>query len=321
MPSSSEIREQVARESERRSRLAVPAFAGGVLYLLSAIIIASTLNSAPNVGLFQGLEPALRGEANPRVSPRADEVKFISHHAFGLVAGSALAAVAIGALTLVLLLLADATRFRRPGMWAAARPLVLFGGIAVALVSLSHQVISAVQTHNFAVGHDFSNHAVDQALTKGTLNLLTDYLALLAGLALAAGVVTVAMNAQRVGLIPRWMGIVGIFTGLLIFLPIGGAELQIVPAFWLVMMGVLYLGRWSKGDPPAWAAGEARPWPTQAELRAARESGGSPQPRSQGAKPAPSSQGQEVAPAPAQPAAAGSSRASRKRRRKRRARG
>jgi hypothetical protein len=318
VPSSSEIREQVARESERRNRLAVPAFAGGVLYLLSAIIIASTLNSAPTVGLLQGLEPALRGEASPHESPRATEVKFISHHAFGLIAGSLLAAVAIGALTLVLLLLADATRFRRPGMWAAARPLVLYGGIAVAVVSVAHQVTSAILTHKFAVGHDFSNHAVDQALTKASVTLLTDYLALFAGLALAAGVIVVTMNAQRVGLLPRWMGVVGIFTGLLIFLPIGGAELQIVPAFWLVMMGVLYLGRWSKGDPPAWAAGEARPWPSQAELRAARQSGDAPQARSERGSPSSSRQGQDVAPAPAQPAPGGSSR---KRRRKRRARG
>jgi hypothetical protein len=204
-------------------------------------------------------------------------------------------------------------------MWAAARPLVLYGGIAVAVISVSHQVISAIQTHNFAVGHDLSNHAVDQALTKGTPNLVTDYLALLAGLALAAGVVTATMNAQRVGLIPRWMGIVGIFTGLLIFLPIGGAELQIVPAFWLVMMGVLYMGRWSKGDPPAWAAGEARPWPTQAELRAARESGEVPQAGSQRGKPT-ASEGRDVAPAPA-PAQPASGSPSRKRRRKRRARG
>ncbi len=79
------------------------------------------------------------------------------------------------------------------------------------------------------------------------------------------------MAAQRVGLLPRWMGILGIFTGLLIFLPIGGAELQVIPAFWMVMMGILFVGRWPSGDPPAWAAGEARPWPTAAEQRAARQ--------------------------------------------------
>ena len=43
----------------------------------------------------------------------------------------------------------------------------------------------------------------------------------------------VLVNAMRVGLLTRWMGVLGIFSGMLIFLPIGGAELQIVPAFWL----------------------------------------------------------------------------------------
>jgi hypothetical protein len=316
VPSASEIRAQTAQELERRKRLAVPAFAGGVLYLLSAIVIASTLNSAPTVGLFQGLKPALRGEPNPAPSPRTDEVKYISHHAFGLVAGSTLAAIAIGALTLVLLLLVDAVAFRRPGLWRGARPLVLYGGIAFAVVSLGHQIVGAIETHKFAVGHDFSNHAVDQALTKGALNTIVVYLALISALALAGGTIIVSMNAQRVGLIPRWMGILGILTGVLIFLPIGGAQLQIVPAFWLVMMGVLFSGRWSKGDPPAWAAGEARPWPSAAQARAEREAGGQTGSRGNGGGPAP--RGDDVAPAPNQPAQPSSSR---KRRRKRKARG
>ncbi|MGA2321400.1 MAG: hypothetical protein ABSG95_11770 [Solirubrobacteraceae bacterium] len=316
MPSQGEISAQLARESERRSRLSVPAFAGGVLYLLSGIIIATTLNGAPTVGLLEGLAPALSGVAKPPVSPRAEEVRFISHHAFALIAGSALAAIAIGALTLVLLLLLGATRFRRPQTWSAARPLVLFGGIAVAVVSVGHQVVSSIETHNFITGHDFSSHAVDQALTKGTANVITDYVDLLAGLALAAGMIAVVLNALRVGLLPRWMGILGIFGGVLIFLPIGGAELEIVPAFWLVMMGILYVGRWPNGEPPAWAAGEARPWPSQAERRAAL--GGERDARAGRGSPALSAAGAEVTPAPA-PASA--SRSSRKRRRKRGTRG
>jgi hypothetical protein len=309
MPSTSEISEQLTRESDRRSRLAVPAFAGGVLYLLGAIIATSTLNGAPTVGLLQGLAPALSGVADPPVSPRAEEVKFISHHAFALIAGSTLAALSIGALTLILLLLLDATRFRRPETWSAARPLVLFGGIALALLSVGHQVVSSIETHSFAVGHDFSSRAVDNALTKGAANVLTDYVDLLAGVALMAGMIGVMVNALRVGLLPRWMGILGIFAGVLIFLPIGGATLEVVPAFWMVMMGILYVGRWPNGEPPAWAAGEARPWPSQAELRAAKQAGKG--------QPALSMAGVDVAPAPAQPASGGRSR---KRRRKRGAR-
>jgi hypothetical protein len=303
MPSATEIRQQVERETERRSRLGVPAFAGGFLYLLSAIVISGTLNGAPTVGLVEALTPALSGVATPSVSPRTDEVKFISHHAFSLVAGSVLAAVSVGILTLVLLVLLDATRFRRPTTWSAARPLVIFGGVAVASVSIAHQAISAIETHNFAVGHNFSNHAVNQAITESTPNVVVEYIDLVAGLALAAGLVAVMINALRVGLVPRWMGILGMFTALLIFLPIGGAELQVVPALWIVMMGMLYIGRWPNGDPPAWAAGEARPWPSQAEMRAAKRGEGGTGSTGAG----------DVVPAPAQPAAFPSSRKRRKR--------
>jgi hypothetical protein len=336
MPSPNEISAQLARESAWRARMGVPAFAGGMLYFLSAIIVNSALSSAPTVGLVQGLEPALSGVANPPVSPRAVEVKYISHHALALIAGSAIKSLALVALTLVLLLLLDATRFRRPQTWAAARPLVLLGGIGLAVVNIAHQVIGAIQAHNFAVGHDFSSHAVERALTQGVVNVGSQYLDLLAALLLTAGMIAVAVNAIRVGLLTRWMGVIGIFSGILIFLPIGGATLEIVPAFWMLGMGILYMGRWPNGDPPAWSSGEARPWPTPAERRG--DSGAEDPQRSTGARAgkgrpalapgsdvalapgsdvalAPGSDvalapGSDVAPAPAQPASspAGSSR-------------
>jgi hypothetical protein len=309
VPSASEISEQVAGESERRARLAVPAFAGGFLYLLSGIITTSTLNGAPTVGLLQGLEPALSGVADPLRSPRTAEVKYISHHAFNLIAGSVLASIAIGALILILLLLVDATRFRRPESWKAARMLVLVGGVSLAVVSVAHQIVSAIETHKFAVGHDFSNHAVDVALTKATPNVIISYIDLLAGLSFAVGIVTTAVNALRVGLLPRWMGILGILTGVLIFLPIGGATLEIVPAFWMVMMGILYVGKWPNQEPPAWLDGKARPWPSRAQLRDAA--------RSAKGQPALSTGASDVTPAPTQPPVL----SSRKRRRKRGASG
>ena len=270
MPSAGEIRQQVAGETERRNRLSVPSFAGGFLYLLGAIIIASTLNGAPTVGLFQGLAPAISGVANPTVSPRAVEVKFISHHAFPLISGSVIAAISVLALTLILLVMLDATVFRRPVTWPYARTLLIVGGIAVAVASLAHQVVGAIETHKFATGHDLSNHAVEQALTKASPTLIVAYVSLLAGLAFAVGMIITMINALRVGLLPRWMSFLGMFTALLILFPLGGAELQVVPAFWMVMMGILYNGKWPGGDPPAWQSGEARPWPSRAQMQAAR---------------------------------------------------
>jgi hypothetical protein len=310
MPSAGEIRKQVARESEWRGRLAVSAFGGGFLYLLSAIIITETLNAAPTVGLLQGLAPALSGEANPAVSPSAQEVKYISHHAFPLIAGGTLAAIAFVVLTAILVVLLDATRFRRPEMWVAVRPLVIGGGAAVAILSVGREVVSTIEAHNFAVGHDHTIHAAEEALKLGTANSIADYLGLLATLALAVGMIALMVNALRVGLLARWMAMLGMVVAFLIFVPIGGSELEIVQAFWMVMMGVLFAGKWPNGEPPAWKAGEAVPWPSRVDVQASARGAGSAQPALAGAGAA------DAGPAPAPtPAASGGS--SRKRRRKR----
>lgn len=309
MPSSSETKAQLERESSRRQKLAAPTLAGGLLYLISGIIIAATVNGAPNVGLLQGLAPALRGEANPSESPRAPVVRFFSHHALALICGSALAAISIIALLGVLLVLLDATRFRRPQTWPAAQPLVVVGGAGLAIASIANQVVNAIRTHQFATGHDFTNHAVSEALKGGAAYQIFGYVGLITGLAMAAGMFAVTLNAMRVGLLPRWMGILGMFTGVIILVPGAGLVLELVPAFWMVSAGILLAGRWPRGDPPAWGAGEARPWPSQAELREARmqregkaDGAGARRPSAD-----------DVAPEPATPASRGSAR---KRRRK-----
>ncbi|MGA2452966.1 MAG: hypothetical protein ABSG93_05550 [Solirubrobacteraceae bacterium] len=314
MPTSGEIREQVAREQDRRSRLAVPAFAGGFLYLLSAIIVFKTLNGGPTVGLIQGLEPAFSGVADPVRSPATNELKYLSHNGFALISGSVIAALAIGALVLVLLLLCEAVAFRRPHSWKLAHPLVLYGGIAFAILSVVRQITSAIVAHNFAVGHDFSLHAFEQATTSNTANVIIGALGPLAGVAFAAGMIGVLVNTVRVGLLPLWMSVLGSFSALLLFFPIGGADLQIVPALWLATTGVLFFGKWPKGEPPAWAAGEARPWPTQAQMRAERAGGG----RAAASRGGAGGGAAVAAPAPMLPAGGGTSR---KRRRKRGGRG
>jgi hypothetical protein len=280
--------------------------AGGVLYLVGSIILVSVSSGAPSVGVLQGLGPALRGEANPTESPRAPEVRYIGHHGAALVAGGLCTGLAIAAVTLVLLLLFDAARFRRPETWRYAGSLALIGGAFVAIVSVAHELILAITTHNFTSGHDFTNHAVDQALNKSTASEVVLSLGLVAWVAFAVGMVATLLAALRVGLMPRWLAFLGMFS-VLIFGPLGSSALQILPAFWLVMTGVLLLGRWPSGDPPAWEAGEARPWPTAAEQRAARQRAAKP------AAAGASAPGNGSSGAPAVPARAGTPR---KRRRK-----
>jgi hypothetical protein len=74
---------------------------------------------------------------------------------------------------------------------------------------------------------------------------------------------------MRVGLLSRFMGILGVIVGATFVLPLD--QQGIIRVFWLGALAALVLGRWPSGLPAAWTAGEAVPWPTQQELRERRE--------------------------------------------------
>jgi hypothetical protein len=305
MPSRGDVGELIAFESERRARLSIPAAAGGVLFLLSAIIANAVITGLPTVGLIEGLEPALRGVANP-LNPRAQEVRYLSHQALGLIAGSVLQAIAIGALVLVLLFLHTCAAARGAETPRAARTLVIVGGAGLALFGIAAQVLRAIRAHEFALGHDFSESAVEHALTKGAAWALIDYAGLLTPLLLVVGMVMVLLGSTRAGLTTRWLRSLGIGAAV-ITLPFFAAifYLQLVPAAWLVSVAFMFSGRLPGGDPPAWAAGEARPWPTPQEMRAAKlDAKGK-----KGSQP----KGADLAPDPAPRAQNGASRKRRKR--------
>ncbi|MDE3069575.1 MAG: hypothetical protein KGJ43_02475 [Acidobacteriota bacterium] len=275
MAKNRETRERVEDERALRARLAVPVTAGGVLYLLGAITLYQSLLHLPTVGILQGLAPALAGKAGSAVSPQAPEVRFLSHHAFGLIAGSALQAGALVALLMLLVFLSDATQARSGEASRTPRTLVLIGGGASAIVVVAGQVVRAINTHSFVTGHDLSQHAVERAVTTGAANALAGYLGLLAPVVLVVGMVMVLLRATRVGLIPRWLRAFGIVAAILM-LPLFAQAftLQIIPAAWMVATGFMLMGRLPGGHPPAWESGESIPWPAPAGRRQAAGSNG-----------------------------------------------
>ena len=305
MSSEQSLQQHVEAETARRGRLAVPAVAAGVLYLLSAIILNAVLGAAPTVGPVQGLTPALEGQANPPVSPRAAEVIYESHHALDLIAGSVLTAISLALLTVCLSFLLGAVVHRRPETSALARPLVLAGGSVIALLSLVNEIVLSIRRHQFVGAADHSIHAVN-AITHNTLYDVMAVLTPLAGLALVAGMIMTMLGSVRVGLLPRWMGMVGGVAAVLLLLPTPTFDL--IPAFWLVALGILLMGRWPKGDPPAWAAGEARPWPSQTQMRSEQQAAREAKDKGSRKQIAPEAANADVAPAPSPPRGSGSRR-------------
>ena len=75
---------------------------------------------------------------------------------------------------------------------------------------------------------------------------------------------------MRVGLLTRFMGVLGIIVGVLFIIPQLEGQIPFVKIVWLLGLSLLFLQRWPKAMPPAWVTGEAQPWPTQQEIREAR---------------------------------------------------
>jgi hypothetical protein len=114
---------------------------------------------------------------------------------------------------------------------------------------------------------DAANDYAKAQLTGGSLQLVGG-LGLAAGLAMGLVLVLIGINAMRSGVLSRFMGIIGIIVGVLLVLPIFGS-VPFVQVFWLGALGVLFLDRWPQGGRgPAWASGEAIPWPTAADRQA-----------------------------------------------------
>jgi hypothetical protein len=64
-----------------------------------------------------------------------------------------------------------------------------------------------------------------------------------------------SFEAMRVGLVTRFLGVFGLGAGIVtaVGLPIGSSLFLA----WIGSLGVLALGYWPGGRPPAWAAGRA----------------------------------------------------------------
>ena len=286
------VEEQLRRESAGRTLAVAGAAAAAVLQLAGAIWRTAAFHNSPS------------GK-----NKDAAQLLFVHHHAGALVGSSVVAGVGAVAMVLALRYLYDATKFRRPEL----PPVAKYCAIGGPLLFLAGQVASSILIAGKA--SDFShlahaaqtNHAAKHIVDTGGLKIAAGG-ALAGQLALGFAFVLISLNAMRVGLLSRFMGVLGIIVGILFVVPIG-SPVPVVQAFWLVALAVLFAGRWPSGEPPAWSSGRAEPWPSPQQMRErARDGAG-------GASAAPPDPAAEP-----EPVTAGGGRAGGNRRRKRKKR-
>jgi hypothetical protein len=140
-------------------------------------------------------------------------------------------------------------------------------GVAVLMTSIGRlSTISSFLDTKRTVGDAYDTSRDGVVLYAGLLSFLGTVM-------VAVGVVLVALNAMRAGLLTRMLGYIGIASGaMMVFF-----ALPIVQVFWLGSVAFVLLGRWPGGDLPAWKTGDAVPWPTP-ERPPPRQRRGAPAP-------------------------------------------
>jgi hypothetical protein len=103
---------------------------------------------------------------------------------------------------------------------------------------------------------------------------------LIGGLSLVVALFYTCLWAMRTGLLTRFWGALGMALGIATL--IGLTPFTLI---WFFYFGLLVAGWVPRGRPPAWAAGEAVPWPSPGERAAAELSGRGPEDETPGEGP------------------------------------
>ncbi len=101
------------------------------------------------------------------------------------------------------------------------------------------------------------------AIKHASVITVGSFAGLAGGLALVVALFYTGLWSMRTGLLSRFWGSLGMAVGVAAL--IGLTPLSLL---WFLYLGVFLLGVIPNGKPPAWAAGEAIPWPTPGERAA-----------------------------------------------------
>lgn len=255
--------EQLAVENRWSRPAALSAMIAAALPLIGGILVAGTLRD------------------QPKNTP--GKLLYIHDHAGEFLLFSVLLGLGAFALVVPLYYLWITTKARRPSLPRVALVCALFGPVVYAIVQIGLQIVLASKASHFATHGNQTYEEGKRVFDSGPVRAF-QFLGLAASLALGFGFVMLSLNAMRVGLLTRFMGILGIIVGVLFVIPLAPGP-PVVQSFWLGALAALFYGKWPSGIPPAWTSGEAVPWPSQQQLREQRESTLEPEPASAPAAP------------------------------------
>jgi hypothetical protein len=265
------VEETLAWEAEKRPRAASIAVAGGLLTVMGNILRTILLNGGPTeadgfISVTGAMRARLEGQEPEGPSLLVRQIDHWGDNAPLLGVSTILSALGVVCLGLTALFLYRATAARTSQIGRLPLYMTLAGLVLLPLGSMIRDFAYWIGAAGFEDADDrTAGGALDllgsPAVAAGSL------IEFIGTFGMAVGIVLVALNAMRVGLLTRFFGVLGILTGVLTIFQ--ADQPGIVRAFWLVGVGLLIAGRLN--TPPAWETGRAEPWPTQQQLREQRD--------------------------------------------------
>jgi hypothetical protein len=255
--------QQLAWEARQRPRAAVAAILSGVLTIAGYLWWGLTLRDAPRSGYLESLQRLGDGPIGPQPSQLTPRFAFLDDRVLGIVGSGIVRALALFALAWAVTFLAVATRARRPEFIRAAVYVTMVGAVASGIALIATSIGTALAVSDYMSGPRTVDDATDfgGGTVFATGELLIYYVC---PFIIGAGLLLVSLNAMRAGLLTRFLGILGVVSGVLAVLP-QLMPLPVIQAFWLVAVGTMLLGAGRAGLPPAWRTGKAEPWPSGVE--------------------------------------------------------
>ena len=265
--------EILAEEAAGRPRAGFAALAAALLTILGVVLTTLGQPSASKfddkvVTVVDAMGRTANGQPIPpgRISAFAVEV---GQHPWVPILGAVVYGFGSLAIFFAMAYLFRATRARRPGMPQIALILAAVGSVGFGVGRAVSEVARYLGARSFVDAVDKTNSAATDALSP-TATLVGQLIWETSALALGFGIAIISLNAMRVGLLTRFMGVLGVIVGVAVapILPID--QQGIIRVFWLAALGMLFLGRLPSGTPKAWTTGRAEPWPSQQQLREQR---------------------------------------------------
>jgi hypothetical protein len=258
--------EQLDREAADRPKMALVAGAAAVLTLLGGVLLL--INLGPNfedrtVTLVEALGANAAGQTDIAGANSA-RLQYLVDRPVYAIGRSVPTAIAALLLFVLLGYLHRATAARR----VVSRLPMALAGVGAVAYGIGTLVTAILLVTAIPTSGDLSGSAINDAVADAGSLQAGRTINALGAMALGAGALLVSLNAMRVGLLSRFLGVLGIIVGgSLVLTGVFPIDQQgLIRTFWLGGLALMLAGRLPGGAglPPAWASGVAEPWEPRA---------------------------------------------------------